>query len=269
MSEKTSYEPGVPCWVDLSTTDLPGALSFYRRLFGWDAEDMGEQAGHYTMLRLAGSRRRRGRTPDAGAGGPPPAWNVYVAVTDADATAKAIESAGGRLLMPPMDVFTSGRMAVAMDPQGAAFSIWQARDHIGSGSSTSRVRSTWTELATRDVEGAFAFYSAVFGWGRKDTDRRRHGLHRAVGRGTQRGRHDGDERPVASGGAPELDALLRRRRHRRNGEAGHRAGRQRPGRAHRHPTRPVRRAQRSAGRVLLHHRARHRAARLSVIEPPG
>ena len=170
MSEKTSYEPGVPCWVDLSTTDLPGALSFYGRLFGWEAEDMGEQAGHYTMLRLRGLDAAAAAPQMPEQAGRPPAWNVYVAVSDADATAKAIESAGGRLLMPPMDVFTSGRMAVAMDPQGAAFSIWQARDHIGSSIVNEPGSITWTELATRDAEGAFAFYSGVFGWGRKDTD---------------------------------------------------------------------------------------------------
>ena len=170
MSEMTSYQPGVPCWVDLSTTDLPGALAFYGRLFGWEAEDMGEQAGHYTMLRLRGLDVAAASPQTPEQAGRPPAWNIYVAVSDADASAAAIEGAGGRLLMPPMDVFTSGRMAVAMDPQGAAFSIWQARDHIGSRIVDEPGSLAWTELATRDVEGAFAFYGTVFGWGRKDTD---------------------------------------------------------------------------------------------------
>jgi predicted enzyme related to lactoylglutathione lyase len=170
MTEMTSYEPGVPCWVDLSTTDLPGAVSFYSRLFGWDAEDMGEQAGHYSMLRLRDLDAAAAAPQMPGQEGRPPAWNVYVAVSDADATATAIESAGGRVLMPPMDVFTSGRMAVAMDPQGAAFSIWQAMDHIGSRIVNEPGSLTWVELATRDVEAAFAFYSAVFGWGRNDTE---------------------------------------------------------------------------------------------------
>ncbi|MGH2948898.1 MAG: VOC family protein [Solirubrobacteraceae bacterium] len=41
MSERTSYEPGTPSWVDLSTPDLEGALRFYGGLFGWELEDAG------------------------------------------------------------------------------------------------------------------------------------------------------------------------------------------------------------------------------------
>ena len=32
----------------------------------------------------------------------------------------------------PFDVMTAGRMAVLTDPEGAAFSVWQARDHKGA-----------------------------------------------------------------------------------------------------------------------------------------
>ena len=55
MAERSSYEPGTPSWVDLSTTDLDGALRFYGELFGWEFEDMGEEAGHYHQARLRGS----------------------------------------------------------------------------------------------------------------------------------------------------------------------------------------------------------------------
>jgi uncharacterized protein len=36
MSERTSYEPGVPSWVDLASPDTDAAAAFYGGLFGWD-----------------------------------------------------------------------------------------------------------------------------------------------------------------------------------------------------------------------------------------
>ena len=46
MPEMTSYPPGVPCWVDLTTAEPDAALQFYGRLFEWDAVDLGEETGH-------------------------------------------------------------------------------------------------------------------------------------------------------------------------------------------------------------------------------
>ena len=34
MSERTSYEPGVPSWADLSTPDVDASKRFYAGLFG-------------------------------------------------------------------------------------------------------------------------------------------------------------------------------------------------------------------------------------------
>ena len=39
---------------------------------------------------------------------------------------------GGMVLAPAFDVMDVGRMAVIMDPAGAAFSIWEPRAHIGA-----------------------------------------------------------------------------------------------------------------------------------------
>jgi hypothetical protein len=52
MPERTRYDPGTPSWVDLSTTDLDSALRFYGDLFGWEFQDLGEEAGHYHDARL-------------------------------------------------------------------------------------------------------------------------------------------------------------------------------------------------------------------------
>jgi uncharacterized protein len=53
----------------------------------------------------------------------PPAWGCYVTVDDVDATLEKCAALGGKVLVPPMDVPTVGRMAVIQDPQGATLSV--------------------------------------------------------------------------------------------------------------------------------------------------
>jgi uncharacterized protein len=164
MAERTEFQPGTPSWVDLGTPDIPGAAAFYTAMFGWDVQEAGpvEVTGGYRMAML------RGR-PVAGLGPQmntdmPPYWSTYITVADADATAAAVEANDGKVIMPPMDVMTVGRMGVFLDCLGAAFSIWQPRDHVGAGIVNEPGTLCWNELACRDVERAKSFYSAVFGW---------------------------------------------------------------------------------------------------------
>mgnify|MGYP001067420565 CR=1 FL=1 len=39
MTERTSYAPGTPSWVDLGTPDIDAAVAFYGGLFGWRIEE--------------------------------------------------------------------------------------------------------------------------------------------------------------------------------------------------------------------------------------
>ncbi len=50
MPEMTRYEHGVPSWVDIGTPDPSTSVRFYSDLFGWAGQDMGEEAGHYTIV---------------------------------------------------------------------------------------------------------------------------------------------------------------------------------------------------------------------------
>jgi predicted enzyme related to lactoylglutathione lyase len=67
-----------------------------------------------------------------------------------------------------MDVMDVGRMAVATDPAGAAFGIWQARAHTGAGVANEPGSLCWNENMSRDFDGNKAFYHAVFGYGYDD-----------------------------------------------------------------------------------------------------
>ena len=125
MPEFTSYAHGTPCWTDVTSTDLPRAVEFYRALFGWDAEVAAEpEAGGYTMFTLDGKNVAAGSPPQQE--GIPSHWTTYIASDDVDATADKIREAGGTVLVDPFDVFDAGRMTIAQDPTGATFGVWQA-----------------------------------------------------------------------------------------------------------------------------------------------
>jgi uncharacterized protein len=164
MSERTSYAPGVPCWADVAVPDIEAAASFYGGLFGWSIEqgENAEQTGDYRQATLRGK-------PVAGVmplmqEGQPPVWSTYVSVEDADATTAKVREAGGQVLAEPMDVMDLGRMAVFMDPAGAAFGIWQPGTFVGAEVVSEANAMIWNELNTRDTAGAREFYGAVFGW---------------------------------------------------------------------------------------------------------
>jgi len=159
VTRDSAWPSGTPCWVDLGVDDIARASAFYSGLFGWDIQAGPPEAGGYTMcmkngLAVAGFGPRQG----------PPAWNVYIATDDADETAARITAAGGKFLMPPMDVMDVGRMGWATDPAGAAFGIWQARAHTGFGLANEPGSVCWNENFSRDMDGNKAFYHAVFGY---------------------------------------------------------------------------------------------------------
>jgi uncharacterized protein len=170
MSERTSYEPGTPCWVDLGSPDLDASVRFYNALFGWEApkSENVEQTGGYRRATKNGADVA-GMMPLMQEG-QPPAWSSYVAVADADATAAAVKEAGGSVIAEPMDVMDLGRMAVFADPTGAVFGIWQPGTFPGAARVNEPGALSWNELGTRDPDAAKAFYAAVFGWGFRDND---------------------------------------------------------------------------------------------------
>ena len=159
MVEMSTYEPGIPSWVDVSSRDLPATIAFFTALFGWETfEPPG--GGGYTMFLQSGKLVcAAGPAMDPNA---PEAWSTYVNVVDADATAAKVKDAGGTVLAGPFDVMTAGRMAVFMDDGGAALSVWQPGDHKGAQLVNEPVSLTWNELASSDIEKSKAFYPVSY-----------------------------------------------------------------------------------------------------------
>jgi uncharacterized protein len=161
------HEPGSFCWIELAATDQNAAKGFYASLFGWKSNDfpMGPN-DVYTMFEIDGRHTGAAYTlrPEQRAQGVPPHWMLYVAVASADEAAASAARLGGKVLAPAFDVYDVGRMAVLADPTGAVFSVWQAKQHTGTGITGVPGTLCWADLSTNDPERAKPFYESLFGW---------------------------------------------------------------------------------------------------------
>jgi uncharacterized protein len=163
VTRDTAWANGTPCWVDLGVADIRKASAFYGTLFGWEAEPGPPEAGGYTVCRKDG-RQVAGIGPNMGPPGAPSSWTTYLAADDAAKTVAKIEAAGGTVVMGPMDVMDQGRMAIATDPGGATFGVWQARAHTGVQLANEPGSLAWNENLSRDLDRNKAFYQEVFGY---------------------------------------------------------------------------------------------------------
>jgi predicted enzyme related to lactoylglutathione lyase len=161
MAKRTSHPAGTPSWIDIGSPDPAATAAFYSALLGWEVENLGEDAGGYSMARIEGD--------DVAGIGPQqapglPYWTTYITVEDVNDAATKVEAAGGTVVVPPMDVMDAGEMAVFQDPNGAFFSVWKAKASIGAYRVNEPGTLCWNELNTRHMEAAKTFYAAVFGW---------------------------------------------------------------------------------------------------------
>jgi predicted enzyme related to lactoylglutathione lyase len=157
-----TYANGTPDWVDIGSPDMDATAAFYGELFGWTTTEPGpvEETGGYRMF-LKDGKMVAGLGP--GQEGMPTFWTTYLAVDDADKSAEQVKANGGAVFVEPMDVMDAGRMAILADPAGAVFGAWQAGQHMGTELKGAPGSLTWSELMTRDVDGAKRFYAEVFG----------------------------------------------------------------------------------------------------------
>jgi predicted enzyme related to lactoylglutathione lyase len=163
MAETKTAIANKPVWVDLSSQDPAASRDFYAKVFGWKIEvNPDPQYGGYAMAQVGGK--------NAAGIGPkmqpqqPTAWSLYIGSDDADAIAKRVESAGGKVVAPPFDVGPQGRMAAFQDPVGAVISIWQPKAMSADFPSGQANTFGWAELDGKNLAKALPFYQTLFGW---------------------------------------------------------------------------------------------------------
>lgn len=165
MTVVDRYKHGSFCWAELGSPEPAVATRFYGSLF-----DLSIHHGKsYTILRKRGRDVAAiHRMPKVAVErGDVPYWLVYVSVDSVDRAVAKVEPRGGRLVVPPDEVYDAGRMAVLADPCGAHLALWQAVSHPGAGLIEEPATMCWWELNTHDADEAGVFYSDVIGWRRE------------------------------------------------------------------------------------------------------
>jgi predicted enzyme related to lactoylglutathione lyase len=163
-----AYDPGTPCWVELSTPDVERAKSFYATVFGWNYEDRAAGSGDGYFVATCNGHPAAGlveQTVQDKAAGTAAAWMTYLAVADVHHAAEKINAAGGTIVRPPTEVPGSGRSVIAADNRGTPVGLWEAAGNIGAGIVNEPGAVVWNELQVDDVSAVLPFYSAVAGLG--------------------------------------------------------------------------------------------------------
>lgn len=119
-------DPGCLGWNELQTRDPETATDFYSRLFDWTVEPI-EQDGEmvYATIKNSAGRTNGGVMPmTEDYGDSSSYWLPYFIVNSCDESVARIKELGGKVLAGPMEP-GAGRIAVARDPQGAVFAIFE------------------------------------------------------------------------------------------------------------------------------------------------
>ncbi len=154
-------------WLDLETTDLPGAKRFYRALFGWDYRDYHSQGVDYTVALVNGKpvaglvRRQIVNETERRS-----AWLPFFSVADVSSTFEQALKAHAHARSEPENLPLRGRQARLTDPEGAVFALVTSSSGDPSDDPNPRALGTWgaPSLLARDPAGEAVFYQGLFSY---------------------------------------------------------------------------------------------------------
>jgi len=109
--------------VELNTTDVSKAKTFYGKLFDWTLDDVDMGNSTYTMIKVGeGTAGGIMKHPVPGA---PSSWLAYVLVDDIAAATKKAKSLGATVMKDVTEVMGAGSFSIIVDPTGAALGLWK------------------------------------------------------------------------------------------------------------------------------------------------
>ena len=111
--------------MELMSTDVDKAKSFFGKLFDWQLEDMPGPDMTYTVIRVGeGTGGGIMKNPIPGA---PSIWVPYVLVDDLKAASAKVTSLGGKIMKDVTDVPNMGSFVIITDPSGSILGLWKTK----------------------------------------------------------------------------------------------------------------------------------------------
>ena len=156
---------GTPTWADVTAADTAATAGFFTQLLDWEVDDGSQELGGYRIAmaqKMATSGISEPMLPD-GEQHTQDETLVYLATDAVDDAVARVGELGGSVEQDPRDVAELGRMAVATDPQGNRFGLWQAGSLGGFSAVNDQGLPTWFEVRGSDIDALAAFYGELFG----------------------------------------------------------------------------------------------------------
>ncbi|MFC7342699.1 VOC family protein [Saccharopolyspora griseoalba] len=151
---------GMPCWIELITTNLEQAQEFYANLFDWRYETHSDPVSGEHVIAL------REGFPVASlraASGEESCWRLYLATADCNQAVAEAESHGATMTVPVNHVPKVGRKAVLVGPSDAEFGLLEPEESwefdVGLPGTL-----MWAELVTIRAQTADVFFQELFGY---------------------------------------------------------------------------------------------------------
>jgi predicted enzyme related to lactoylglutathione lyase len=113
--------------VELAATDRKALSKFYANVFGWQVEDIDQL--NYTTFK-SGDGLGGGFNP-VSKETPQGTTLVYIATDDVTESLKAVERAGGTILVPESEIPNTGKFGLFRDPQGNMVGLYKALPMTG------------------------------------------------------------------------------------------------------------------------------------------
>jgi predicted enzyme related to lactoylglutathione lyase len=111
--------------IELVSTDVKKAKSFYGALFDWTLEDVDMGTMTYTMVKVGeGTGGGMMQHPMAGQ---PSAWVPYTDVKDVVASTAKAKSLGAQIIRDVAEIPNAGSFSIIQDPTGAVLGLWQSK----------------------------------------------------------------------------------------------------------------------------------------------
>ena len=111
--------------VELVTTDVAKAKSFYGKLFKWKLEDVDMGDMTYTLIKVGegtGGGLMKNPMPDGHS-----MWIAYVKVANVKKATKKAKSLGTKVKKDVTEVKGAGSLSIITDPTGALLGLWEPK----------------------------------------------------------------------------------------------------------------------------------------------